>query len=667
MIEPRKLRWWLMLAVLACAGLYLLGNGRVPLWDRDEGWYAQCSKEMWETGDWVVPRFLGDLRAEKPAFVYWLQLGGYGLFGGVSEFAVRFYAAVAQTIVLVMLGVGFWKLAGPLRGVWTAVIYGTCAMAIISAKMCLTDATLMICLMTAQLCLMRFYLGRFSWAGVMLIFLALGIGGLVKGPVALVPPAFTLIAMAALDFDKWWPKIRSSRFAGLDGTFYITLLATFIAFILLKNPDIQKAMPAALVKFWWVALLPFPVGMLLLAAVNREGSPRGEGLSLISLSLLVLLGGLVVVVLVCAPWLIPLHLRAPEWIPRTLNMAGQHLNTPLENHSGPFGYYLLLVWGTFFPWSLLLPTAVYIAWKQRHVPQTRFAIAAILGPWVFFEVMKTKLPHYVLPTFPFMALLVADALVRCTRGQYQELYKLRFTLSVLVWAVVVGVIGCGTWVLALPPVHMGSLEIWKGADFGPYPYAAMTAMSIVGFLFTLGTWWFFNARRPYLAAAWMAGGFIAFIAVAYGWYLPQAKFLHLSKEIAQVINENGGSADKMPKAGDVASLVYPREKPGKEPGKMEDATLGYREPTLPFYQGGSLRVFEVNDYLKVTPSEKWPKMMVLTGEIWEETPPELQEKLDILGKRHGLAYADGGRTYDLYVVRPNDKAKAAADPALPGQ
>lgn len=82
MTDLRKLRWWLIIAILACAGLYLVGNGRVPLWDRDEGWYAQCSKEMWETGDWVVPKFLGGLRTEKPVFVYWLQLGGYASSAG---------------------------------------------------------------------------------------------------------------------------------------------------------------------------------------------------------------------------------------------------------------------------------------------------------------------------------------------------------------------------------------------------------------------------------------------------------------------------------------------------------------------------------------------------------------------------------------------------------
>src|SRR5690606_9230195 len=100
MNDARTLRRWLILIILACAALYLVGNGRVPLWDRDEGWYAQCSQQMWQTGDWVVPRYLDQLRTEKPVLVYWLQLAGYALFGGPSELAVRFYASVAQTIVL---------------------------------------------------------------------------------------------------------------------------------------------------------------------------------------------------------------------------------------------------------------------------------------------------------------------------------------------------------------------------------------------------------------------------------------------------------------------------------------------------------------------------------------------------------------------------------------
>jgi 4-amino-4-deoxy-L-arabinose transferase-like glycosyltransferase len=434
--------------------------------------------------------------------------------------------------------------------------------------MCLTDATMMVFLMLAQMCLMAMYLGYFRWWSVLVLFLGLGFAGLTKGPVALVPTAFTLIALAILDYERLWQLIRPNR---------------------------------------------------------------SESWERIIHTLLIVLGGLVVTVGVSAPWLYMLHDRAPEWLPRTLNMAGQHLNTPLEGHTGPFGYYMLLVWGTFFPWSLFIPTAVYVAWKQRHVPQTRFAIAAFLGPWLFFERMHTKLPHYVLPTFPFLAFMVADALVRCTRAQYLELYKPRFIIASLIWAVIIGLLGSAPWLMALPRYELG-----------PQPWLPMIALSIAAYIFTLGVWWWFQHRRPFIAAAWMGGAFIGFIALFYGWYLPQAKFVHLSSEVAQIIIKNDGGADKLPTPGDVISLVY-------SDGKH---AIGYQEPTLAFYQGGSLRYKEEDNYLVKTPPSEWPRIMVLTSEIWKRTPEDVQGKLDILGKARGLAYADGGQIYDVYVVRP---------------
>lgn len=648
MVETKRLRSWMILVILACAGLYLVGNGRVPLWDRDEGWYAQCSKEMWETGDWVVPRFLGGLRAEKPVFVYWLQLAGYGLFGGVSEFAVRFYAAIAQAVTVGIVGFSVFKMAGPMRGVWAALIYGTCAMAVISGKMCLTDATMMVFLMIAQMCLLTFYLGNFSWWGVVVLFVSLGFGGLAKGPVALVPSALTIIALGVMDFRSWWPRVRSAVFEPVDGAMRWVLIVSLIIFGWLQMakhdmPELSK------VRFAVIALFP-----LCLIVMSFWDARRGKqsGLNLVCRMLLLVLGGLVLILAVSAPWLWLLYERAPRWIELTLNMAGQHLNTPLEGHSGPFGYYMMLVWGTFFPWSLLIPTALYVAWKQRHVPQTRFAIAAFIGPWLFFEMMQTKLPHYVLPTFPFLAMLVADAVVRCTRGQYLEFYKKRFTVSVWVWAGVIGVLGCAPWLFTLKQLKAPWMKVPMELGFGPQPVVPMTALAVVGFVFTLGVAWFFWRRRPYMACAWMGAGWIAFVAVGYAWYLPEAKFLQLSYQVAKIVNANGGGADKMG-VGEIVSLVYP----------TPEDTIGYQEPSLPFYQGGTLRLIEVNDYLEITPEESWPKMMVLTSDIWEVVSPEKQAQLEVLGKVRGLAYADGGKVYDVMVV----KKKRSPEPEVSSQ
>src|SRR3712207_8950527 len=66
---------------------------------------------------------------------------------------------------------------------------------------------------------------------------------------------------------------------------------------------------------------------------------------------------------------------------------------------------------TLFPYTTLFRS-------HRHLPLVRFSLAAVIGPWLMFEAVRTKLPHYMLPAYPFLALLVADAIVRCRSEEH---------------------------------------------------------------------------------------------------------------------------------------------------------------------------------------------------------------------------------------------------------
>jgi 4-amino-4-deoxy-L-arabinose transferase-like glycosyltransferase len=81
-----------------------------------------------------------------------------------------------------------------------------------------------------------------------------------------------------------------------------------------------------------------------------------------------------------------------------------------ESHGAPPGMHLLAGLITYWPWSLLAPFAVVLAWRRRAEPAIRFCLAWVIGTWVLFELVPTKLPHYTLPTFPALALLTASAL-----------------------------------------------------------------------------------------------------------------------------------------------------------------------------------------------------------------------------------------------------------------
>src|SRR5215212_6256499 len=76
----------LIIVIIAAAALYLIGNDRVGLWDRDEPRYAQTSKQMVQSdpSDWVVPRLLDQVRTAKPVFIYWCQAGSMWLLSSTD-------------------------------------------------------------------------------------------------------------------------------------------------------------------------------------------------------------------------------------------------------------------------------------------------------------------------------------------------------------------------------------------------------------------------------------------------------------------------------------------------------------------------------------------------------------------------------------------------------
>ncbi|QFR32082.1 glycosyl transferase [Ancylobacter sp. TS-1] len=80
--------------------------------------------------------------------------------------------------------------------------------------------------------------------------------------------------------------------------------------------------------------------------------------------------------------------------------------------TGPPGSYLLLFWAMFWPGAPLAALAVPIIWKARRIGAVRFLLAWILPAWLLFELWPVKLPAYVGPTLPAIAILIALAVER---------------------------------------------------------------------------------------------------------------------------------------------------------------------------------------------------------------------------------------------------------------
>lgn len=102
-----------------------------------------------------------------------------------------------------------------------------------------------------------------------------------------------------------------------------------------------------------------------------------------------------------------------------------------ESHGGPPGYYLALTPILLWPAAALIPSALTRAIVRRREPVMLFLLAWLAPSWIVFELTATKLPHYVLPLFPALALLAADAAFTGARGQASRLDRAGAALYLL--------------------------------------------------------------------------------------------------------------------------------------------------------------------------------------------------------------------------------------------
>lgn len=123
--------------------------------------------------------------------------------------------------------------------------------------------------------------------------------------------------------------------------------------------------------------------------------------------------GLPLAVAIVAPWLVLIQQATGGQF--LAQAAGDDLIPKLLGgkifHSGPPGYYLALVALIFFPGSLLLLPGLVQGWRTRLEPAARVCLAWVGPSWILFELTPNKLPHYVLPLLPPLALLGAHALI----------------------------------------------------------------------------------------------------------------------------------------------------------------------------------------------------------------------------------------------------------------
>jgi 4-amino-4-deoxy-L-arabinose transferase-like glycosyltransferase len=202
-LAPRE-RWtyWVLAALLALLWLATLSTR--PLFNPDEGRYAEIPREMLSGGDWVIPHLNGLAYIEKPPLQYWATALSLRVLGP-SAFAARLYSALTAlgTVLLVWLAARrFWSLEAGWRAV--AVLSGM-LMFVVLGQLLTLDMSLTFYMTLSLAAFLLAQQTRQPRRWMLLAWAAAGCGVLTKGLVAAAIPVAVLILYSAYsrDFAPW--------------------------------------------------------------------------------------------------------------------------------------------------------------------------------------------------------------------------------------------------------------------------------------------------------------------------------------------------------------------------------------------------------------------------------------------------------------------------------
>jgi 4-amino-4-deoxy-L-arabinose transferase-like glycosyltransferase len=469
-----------------CLVLWLPGVLSLPALDRDESRFAQASKQMVETGDFVDIRFSTGTRYNKPVGIYWLQAASTKILGAGAHDRIWTYrvpSLIGGYLAVLLL---FWCARAFVTAeiaLAAAALLGASVLLTAETQIATTDAVLLAATLGAQSVLFRLYLSARDTSrppvshGIILAgWFAFGVGVLVKGPVILGVIGLTALAISLWDRDWRWLKET---------------------------------------RAWW---------------------------------------GFLVVALVVLPWLIAITLASHgAFFKQSLGHDfGDKLVGGQESHGAPPGYYLALATLTLWPATLFVLPGLRVAWLERTSPAFRYLLAWTASSWLMFELVPTKLPHYIIPAYPALAILAACWVFETAKD-----------------------IGTGT-----API----LRTIAGVQYfiGLAAFAAATVF--LPMRYGDGMWW------PGVALAFVgcAVGLFALIAYARG-ARPQALLASIAAAIVLVPTLTAGIGPRLDAlwvTPHAAALIAKDRRPG-DPAPI---IAGYVEPSLIFALGTDTRV-----------------------------------------------------------------------------
>ncbi|MBN2058694.1 MAG: hypothetical protein JW782_07845, partial [Candidatus Saganbacteria bacterium] len=121
-----------------------------------------------------------------------------------------------------------------------------------------------------------------------------------------------------------------------------------------------------------------------------------------------LIPGILIILIISLPWyLAEWWLHGDKFVEFALGfLFMSRFKGVVAGHPGPWYYYFLALILGFAPWSHFLPYGLVRTWKERRTDPALLTLCFIIPVFVVFSMARTKLPSYLLPLYPFLAIMV---------------------------------------------------------------------------------------------------------------------------------------------------------------------------------------------------------------------------------------------------------------------
>lgn len=362
----------------------------------DEGRYAEISREMANSDDWITPRLNGIKYFEKPPLQYWMTALAFNAFG-VNEWTARLWTALCGFLGTVVVGLGAKRLYG-LKIAWLSVLF---------------------------LATNFFYvaLSHINTLDMGLTF-------------------FLTLSLVAFLLAQHAP--RSSR----EQQLWMLVAWSAAAGAVLSKGLIGVVIPSAT--------------LVIYSLTQRDWTPWRQ---------LNVLPGLLIFLAISVPWFVAVSLRNPEF-PYFFFIHEHVLRyaTHMHRRDEPWWIFVPILLIGLMPWTIAAVAGIVNELKIKSIAG-QFSAQRFLLIWcgfvlVFFSLSGSKLPAYILPLFPPLALLL---------GRYVS----QISAKVLLWNGAVGLV-VGLVALVVLPLALHAREQWP--EFSLYHHYSQwlaVAMSVL--------------------------------------------------------------------------------------------------------------------------------------------------------------------------------------------